>query len=213
MRAALAMIASAAALAYVIARTRTPAAEPMEEFGHDPADPAAFDPEPALAGVDTLPLPEPLPDPPVTVLGFTVPPVAKWTPPRAAAPYLDTIRQAEQENGLPQNLLARVLYQESRFREDIITGRTRSPAGALGIAQFMPATAKGRGVDPLDPNSAIHGAAAYLRELFDRFGDWTQAIAAYNWGQGNVARKGIAKAPAETRAYVAQITKDTGLSS
>lgn len=212
MRAALAMIASAAALAYVLGRMRTPTAEPPEEWRDDPAELPAAEPMAAAAPDGAWSLPEPLPDPPATVLGFVVPPVAKWTPPRTAAPYLDTIRQAEQENGLPQNLLARVLYQESRFREDIITGKTRSPAGALGIAQFMPATAKGRGVDPLDPNSAINGAAAYLRELFDRFGDWTQAIAAYNWGQGNVARKGLARAPAETRAYVAQITRDTGLS-
>lgn len=113
-------------------------------------------------------------------------------------------------HGLPRDLLARLLWQESRYREDIITGRTRSSVGALGIAQFMPATAADFGVDPLEPFQAIEGAARYLGQLFRQFGNWPEALAAYNWGPGNVKRKGLAAAPLETRNYYTQILADIG---
>lgn len=133
---------------------------------------------------------------------------SSWRAPAEAAPYLGTIEAAERIYALPASLLARVLYQESRFRPDIVNGATRSPVGALGIAQFMPATARELGVDPLDPDQAIDAAGRYLRRLYDRFGDWSLALAAYNWGQGNVARRGLGAAPAETRNYVAEISAD-----
>lgn len=131
-----------------------------------------------------------------------------WQPPATAAPYADAIRAAEAKQQLPDGLLARVLYQESRFRNDIITGATRSSAGAVGIAQFMPGTAADLGVDPLDPFSSIDGAARYLRQLYNSTGDWSRALAAYNWGIGNVQRKGLDRAPLETRNYVAEILAD-----
>jgi soluble lytic murein transglycosylase-like protein len=129
----------------------------------------------------------------------------QWQPPAA---YAATIAAAEQANGIPSHLLARLLYQESRWRNDIISGRLKSPAGAVGIAQFMPATAAEWGVNPLDTTSAINGAARYLASLYRRFGTWTQALAAYNWGQGNVARRGLGVAPTETRNYYTQILRD-----
>jgi soluble lytic murein transglycosylase-like protein len=128
--------------------------------------------------------------------------------PPSAAPYADAIRAAEAKHGLPESLLGRVLWQESRFRPDIIEGRTKSPAGAIGIAQFMPATAKDVGIDPLDPWQSIDGAARYLRSRFDALGAWDRALAAYNWGIGNVQRQGMAKMPAETQAYVRDILRD-----
>lgn len=131
-----------------------------------------------------------------------------FTLPRAAAPYADAIRAAENRYAVLPGLLARVLYQESHFRPDIVSGAERSPVGAIGIAQFMPATAAELGVDPFDPYSSIDGAARYLRNLFDRFGSWQLALAAYNWGQGNVARRGLGEAPAETRDYIAAIAAD-----
>ncbi|HEY0877153.1 MAG TPA: lytic transglycosylase domain-containing protein [Zeimonas sp.] len=134
-----------------------------------------------------------------------------WSPPLAASPYLFAIGQAERAYGLPSMLLARVLHQESRFRPDVIDGRTRSPAGAVGIAQFMPATAAELGVDPLNPWQSIEGAARYLAQLYARFGNWSEALGAYNWGQGNVSRRGLASAPAETRAYYSEILSDVGL--
>lgn len=133
-----------------------------------------------------------------------------WSESKIPAQYLDAIRQAEAQSGLPRNMLARLLWQECRYREDIITGRVKSPAGALGIAQFMPATAAEMGIDPLDPFAAIPAAAKYLRRLYDALGTWSEALAAYNWGIGNVRRKGIAAAPRETRNYYTTILADIG---
>lgn len=135
-----------------------------------------------------------------------------FEPPASAAPYLEHIRAAELRHGIPESLLTRLLYQESRFRPDIIEGRTKSTAGALGIAQFMPGTAADMGVDPLDPYQSIDGAARYLRLQFDKFGSWDKALAAYNWGPGNVQRKGLDAAPLETRNYLSQILGDVDVS-
>jgi soluble lytic murein transglycosylase-like protein len=128
-----------------------------------------------------------------------------WRPPEK---YALLIATAEARHGLPQDLLSRLLYQECRWREDIISGRLTSPAGAVGIAQIMPATAAEWGVNPLDPASAIDGAARYLSSLYSMFGTWTKALAAYNWGPGNVSRKGLGMAPAETLNYYSQILSD-----
>jgi hypothetical protein len=65
----------------------------------------------------------------------------------------------------------------------------RSHAGAEGLFQFMPKTAQGLGVEALNPASAADGAARYLEDLMDRFGgDPIKALAAYNWGQGNLSK-------------------------
>lgn len=128
-----------------------------------------------------------------------------WRPP---ALYADAIAASEARNGLPADMLARLLYQESRYRADIIDGRTKSPVGALGIAQFMPATAAQLGVNPLDPFQAIAGAGRYLASLYRQTGSWSEALAAYNWGIGNVTRRGLDSAPTETRNYYTQILAD-----
>ena len=138
--------------------------------------------------------------------------LAVWVPPAAAAPYITLIQSVEDANGIPRNMLARLLWQESRFRPEIIDGRVKSSAGALGIAQFMPATARELGINPLKPDQAIPAAGRYLASLYRRFGSWAEALAAYNWGQGNVARKGLSAAPLETRNYFGQILSDLGLS-
>lgn len=111
-----------------------------------------------------------------------------WKWPAEAEPYRKLIAAASGKHSVPQNLLARLLWTESRFRPDIIDGRVRSSAGALGIAQFMPATAAAFKIDPLDPRQAIDAAAQYLRQLKNRFGTWRYALIAYNWGQGNLAK-------------------------
>lgn len=134
-----------------------------------------------------------------------------WMPPAAAKPYLPAIKAAEAKYGLPENLLARLIHQESRYRQDIITGKTKSPAGALGIAQFMPATAKQFGINPLDPFASIDAAGRYMSQLYKQFKSWDKALAAYNWGQGNVSRKGLASAPTETKNYFSQILADIGM--
>lgn len=122
--------------------------------------------------------------------------------------YADAIAQAETAYGLPTNLLAKLLYQESRYRKEIISGALRSRAGATGIAQFMPRTAAYLGVDPLDPIASINGAAGYLAKLYGMFGNWPYAVAAYNWGPGNLRKYlngTISMMPAETQTYVASI--------
>lgn len=126
------------------------------------------------------------------------------------AQYAAAIIGAESAHGIPRNLLARLLYQESRWRQEIIRGAVKSPRGAIGIAQFLPATAKEFGVNPYDAFSSIDGAARYLERLHKSFPTWTEVLAAYNWGQGNLRKYGIAKAPLETRNYYAQILADVG---
>lgn len=138
-----------------------------------------------------------------------------WRPPQKAEQYLGEIAEAERTHGLPRDLLARQLYQESRYRADIITGQVKSPAGALGIAQIIPKWHPT--VDPLDPVASIHYAARYMKQLYDQFGTWRLALAAYNWGPGNLKkslqRHGGARLdqwPAETQNYVTEILGDLG---
>ena len=123
--------------------------------------------------------------------------------------YRDAVLNAEKAHGLPPGLLGRLLYQESRYRTDIITGKVKSKAGAMGIAQFMPATAAEMGLDPLDPIASINGAARYLAMLNKKFGNWRVTLAAYNFGQGNISRGKVW--PMETQAYVNDIANDVGL--
>jgi len=136
-----------------------------------------------------------------------------WAAPAAANPYLADIAAAEHLNDLPPSLLARLLYQESRYRPDIINGETKSSAGALGIAQIVPRWHPN--VNPLKPTDSIFYAANYLRRLFDKFGTWAKALGAYNWGQGNVGKaidahgeNWLSYAPTETKNYVTQILRD-----
>ena len=133
-----------------------------------------------------------------------------WSPPASAAPYLDQIYRVEAQYGMPRNLLARQLYQESRYRPDIINGGPNS-AGAIGIAQIIPRW--NPGVDPRDPVASIDFAGKKMAGLFRVYGDWKLALAAYNWGEGNLAKVNnvIASTPAETRNYVAEISTAVGI--
>jgi hypothetical protein len=124
------------------------------------------------------------------------------------AQYQPLIDRAAAQYGVPADHLARMLRRESGFRPEVIDGRTVSSAGAQGIAQFMPGTAKEQGVDPLNPESAIPGAARYLAQLQKQFGgNLEHATAAYNWGPGNLQKWLAAggdqsRMPAETQAYL-----------
>lgn len=130
--------------------------------------------------------------------------------PSGSEPYQNLITQAATANGVPVSILTWLLWKESRYKPGIISGAIRSPVGAMGIAQFMPATARDEGIDPLDPSQAIPGAARYLARLYRNTGTWAEALAAYNWGIGNVQRKGIASAPAETVDYYTTILSKAG---
>ena len=149
----------------------------------------------------------------IIITGALVIPRKAWALPNRGNPYAADIVAAELNNGLPPKLLARLLYQESRYRPDIINGETVSSAGAVGIAQIVPKWHPG--VDPYNPQDSIYYAAGYLRKLFDKFGSWRRALAAYNWGPGNLTKaidragdNWISEAPKETRDYVTQITND-----
>ena len=92
-----------------------------------------------------------------------------------------------------------------------------SSAGAIGIFQLEPATAAQLGVNPRDPVQNITGGVMYLQQMLSRFGDVTEALAAYDWGPSNVAAAiktyggdFLSHAPGETQAYVAKILNGLG---
>ncbi|PRD45406.1 lytic transglycosylase [Phyllobacterium phragmitis] len=106
--------------------------------------------------------------------------------------------------GLPREFFARLIWKESRFDY-----RAVSPVGAQGIAQFMPYTAKERGLaDPFDIKQAIPASASLLKDLRTAFGNWGLAAAAYNAGAGRVSSwlKSGGFLPLETEGYVLDIT-------
>jgi hypothetical protein len=125
--------------------------------------------------------------------------------PSVISSICDLIDSSARAQGLPVAFLTRLIWQESNFESNAV-----SPAGARGVAQFMPATAGARGLaDPFDPESAIPKAAALLADMRDKFGNLGLAAAAYNAGPGRVARylAGEADLPIETQDYVSIITK------
>ena len=117
------------------------------------------------------------------------------------ARFAPLIVGAAQRWGVSAHLLAAQLYAESNFNPF-----ARSPAGAEGIAQFMPGTAAALGLlDPFDPDAAIDAQAHLMRDLLGRFGSVPLALAAYNAGRGAVAACGCIPPYPETRAYVTRI--------
>ncbi len=115
-----------------------------------------------------------------------------------------TIQAAAVESNLDPNFLARLIWEESCF-----DARAVSPAGAEGIAQFMPGTAELRGLgDAFNPAEALWAAAAYIADLTEVYGNIGLAAAAYNAGEARLERY-LARTtglPAETWNYVVTIT-------
>ncbi len=111
------------------------------------------------------------------------------------------INKASAQFGVSPDLIKAVIQTESSFNHQAV-----SPAGAQGLMQLMPATAKELGVDnPFDPEQNVMGGTRYLKSLLDRYeGDLDKALAAYNWGMGNLDRNpnGL---PAETRNYLSKV--------
>lgn len=111
-------------------------------------------------------------------------------------------------HGVPADLAVRLARQESGLRQFYSDGRlVASSAGAMGVMQLMPATAAELGVDPRDEDQNIDGGMRYLRQMYDRFGEWKVAVAAYNAGPGRIAKvlKQQSTLPAETSNYVLAI--------
>jgi cell wall-associated NlpC family hydrolase len=121
-------------------------------------------------------------------------------PAAGAAPYAALFAQAGAQHGVSPALLTAVARAESGF-----DAGARSRAGAQGLMQLMPATAKSLGVDPLKPAEAVDGAARLLKSHLQRFGATELALAAYNAGPGAVAKHGGVPPYAETKAYVAKV--------
>jgi hypothetical protein len=114
------------------------------------------------------------------------------------------VEDSAKAEGLPVNFFTRLIWRESAFEP-----RALSPAGAQGVAQFMPGTASERGLaDPFDPGTAIPASARLLADLAQRFGNLGLAAAAYNAGPNALANwlGGKGSMPLETQDYVLQIT-------
>lgn len=131
---------------------------------------------------------------------------AAWKRAKNADKYLPLLHAAEISHRIPTDLLARLAYQESRFRDDIVTGKTVSSAGAKGIMQLVPLYHPT--VDPLNVSAAINYAANFLSTLHTQLGTWEKAVAGYNAGAGNVKKYGGIPPFAETQNYVSQIFAD-----
>ena len=120
----------------------------------------------------------------------------------APSAYDGEIQAAATKYGLDPALLKALIRQESNFNPT-----AGSPAGAQGLTQLMPGTARSLGVtDPHDPKQAIDGGAKYLKQQLDTFGgDVEKALAAYNAGPGAVKKHGGIPPYAETQNYVKKV--------
>jgi membrane-bound lytic murein transglycosylase D len=170
--------------------------------------------------VPPTPTPTPTPKqpvaPPLPYYDYWLTRVRNRPAPARAAALLPKLRAAFVAEGVPPELVW-LAEAESSFNPD-----ARSPVGAKGLFQFMPDTARALGLgtflpdDRTNPEKSARAAARYLRTLHGKFGEWPLAIAAYNAGEGRVARllaakrakdfSGIASSlPAETRMYVPKV--------
>ncbi|MBW2142162.1 MAG: lytic transglycosylase domain-containing protein [Deltaproteobacteria bacterium] len=115
----------------------------------------------------------------------------------------ELIEKAAGKTGLDANLVKAVIKAESNFDP-----RVESDKGARGLMQIMPGTAGDLGIaNAFDPAQNIEGGCRYLKQMLDRYsGNLNQALAAYNWGPGNLDRSkgGL---PAETRTYIERVNR------
>jgi soluble lytic murein transglycosylase-like protein len=143
--------------------------------------------------------------PAATALGSPAPAAVSNVPagklPAAAQKWLPHIERIARANKLDPRLLTALVKQESGFRAD-----AGSHAGAIGLTQLMPGTARELGVNPYDPIENLEGGARYLRSQLDRFGSVPLALAAYNAGPGRVAAAGGIPRITETQNYVRNVT-------
>jgi hypothetical protein len=137
---------------------------------------------------------------------YVMPPLeASETPKRGGHKYEDAVVKEAQRLGVDPQLALHVLYKETGNLKNPETARSR--AGAIGVMQLMPKTAKGLGVDPMNPEENIRGGITYLKQMMDQFNDPTLALAAYNAGPGRVNQvlrsgRGIEALPRETQNYI-----------
>lgn len=144
-------------------------------------------PETGLLRLDTkystLPADRAAPEPPIDP-GLDLRPAPLVRPVLPREVICNAIEMAALEHDIPLEFFGRLIWQESRLKPEAV-----SPAGARGIAQFMPATAADMGLhDPFDPVASLMKSAKFLRILHDKFGNLGLAAAAYNGGPGRVER-------------------------
>jgi soluble lytic murein transglycosylase-like protein len=114
--------------------------------------------------------------------------------------YLEVARAMALKHGIPEDLFLRLVQQESGWNVGAVSHK-----GATGLAQLMPGTAAKLGVDIDDPEENLEGGARYLRMMYDKFGTWELALAAYNAGPGAVEEHNGIPPYAETENYVKAI--------
>lgn len=124
---------------------------------------------------------------------------------RTQIPYGEIIYREAIKNELAPELVAAMVHTESDFRPHLVSHKS-----AQGLMQIVPSTARLLGIDdPFDPQENIAAGTRYFRYLLNRFDDETMALAAYNAGEGNVERFGGIPPFAETRGYIAKVTRRT----
>ncbi|MHB8770834.1 MAG: lytic transglycosylase domain-containing protein [Syntrophales bacterium] len=130
--------------------------------------------------------------------------VQKYDAPASPQGLTPIIRRAAETYGVDPGLIRAVIKAESNFQP-----QSTSPKGAMGLMQLMPETAREVGVkDPYDPFENVMGGTRYLKRLLDRYqGNIPRALAAYNWGAGNV-EKYPDRLPRETRDYIRRVTEE-----
>jgi hypothetical protein len=137
---------------------------------------------------------------------------------RLGDPATIDLRQAivDQANaqGVPPAIALAVAMRESGIQQWTAAGNlVVSSAGAIGIMQLMPATAAQLGVDPTDPLQNIQGGVTYLAQMYQQFGSWPLALAAYNWGPDKLQRslQNGTSIPAGVQSYVAAVMSAAGV--
>ncbi len=119
--------------------------------------------------------------------------------------YVRKANQVEAQYGIPNNLLVGLLKTESNLNPQAV-----SSAGAKGIAQFMPNTAKEYGINPYNPTQSIEAAGKYLANSYKKLGNWQDALRSYNMGLQGVldVKAGKRKLPKETAEYTGKVYKN-----
>ena len=133
--------------------------------------------------------------------------------PTTSASVSQLIANAAARYGVPSQVAMEVAVQESGLNPNAV-----SSAGAQGVMQLMPATAAQLGVtDPFNPQQNVNGGVQYLSQLYAKYGSWDLALAAYNWGPGNLDNainqnpgNPLSLAPAETQNYVSSVLTGAG---
>lgn len=114
------------------------------------------------------------------------------------AAYIEALITMEIKYNMPSGILQNIAYHESRYNPNAVSHK-----GAIGIMQIHPRWHKN--INPYNPYASIRYGAKYLNSLYLKFNDWEIALAAWNWGQGNISKYSFYKAPSETRAFVKNV--------